>query len=660
MEHDFSLLIDIIVVLGVSVLVVFLCQILRIPALVGFLLSGVLAGPSLLGLVSDTHQVSTLAEIGVLLLLFTIGMELSLDKLWSARRTILLGGTIHVCSMIAVFTGLAMLAGYRFEESLFFSFLISLSSTAIVFKLLQDRREVDAPHGRASTAIAIYEDVMIVPMMLVTSLLTGQAGGEGQSVWMLIAKVVVILVVLGLLAKWGVPWILHQVARTRVRELFLLCVIILCFVITWLTSTVGLSLALGAFAAGLIISESPYSEQALGLVQSLRDVFVSFFFVTIGMLIDVNFALDNMLLLLGLTAAIILIKIAIATFSIRLSGHTIRTALLTGIYLAQVGEFAFVLSAVGITAGLLNYHSYQIFLSVCLLSMMATPILVVMIPRLFVKLRPEYKPSGSGHGGEAALSDHLIIIGYGVNGRNLARASKAANIPYVILEVNPDVVKEESAKGEPILFGDAGTEAVLEKAGVEHARIAVVAISDPPSTRRTIKLIKQMNSSVQVIARTRYINEMQILFERGADEVIPEEFETSVEILNRVLRAYLIPQSEIERFIDEVRSDGYGMFRSLHSPAETSADLRRYMPNIEIDSYRVEHGSQLDGKTFGEVWLRSSYGATALAVKREQETISNPGPNVRVEAGDIVIVMADRDKSAAISELFKGMKIDLE
>lgn len=657
MEHDFSLLIDIIVVLGVSVIVVFLCQILRIPALVGFLLSGVLAGPSMLGLISDTHQVSAMAEIGVVLLLFTIGMELSLASLWQARKTILLGGSIQVFGTIALVIGIGTYAGYKIESSLFFGFLVCLSSTAIVFKLLQDKKVVDSPYGRASTSIAIFQDIMIVPMMLVTSLLAGTSDASASSLLVLGVKIILILAVLGVLARWVVPWALHQIARTKVRELFLLSVIILCFLITWLTSSVGLSLALGAFAAGLVISESPYSEQALGLVLSLRDVFVSFFFVTIGMLIDISFAIENIASLLVLALLVVFLKGTIATFAVRLTGHTMRTALLTGVYLSQVGEFAFVLSAVGLAAGLLNDHSYQIFLSVSLLSMMSTPILVAVFPKVFKRLRPDHDPSAAHKSSdEGTYSDHLIIIGFGVNGRNLARACKAANISYVILEVNPDVVKEEAAKGEPILFGDAATEAVLEKAGVDRARIAVVAISDPPSTRRTVNLIKQLNPSVQVIARTRYINEMQILFERGADEVIPEEFETSVEILNRVLRAYLIPQSEIEKFIDEVRSDGYGMFRSLHSPAETTADLRRYMPNVEIDSYRVSRGAPIDGKTFGEVELRSNYGATALAVKRGMETFANPGQDVRVKTGDVVIIMAQQEKAPQISALFRGME----
>jgi CPA2 family monovalent cation:H+ antiporter-2 len=659
MEHDFSLLIDIIVVLGVSVLVVFLCQILRIPALVGFLLSGVLAGPSLLGLISDSAQVSALAEIGVVLLLFTIGMELSIGSLWQAKRTILLGGSIQVFGTIAVVIAIGSYAGYEIESSLFFGFLVCLSSTAIVFKLLQDKKVIDSPHGRASTSIAIFQDIMIVPMMLVTSLLAGTSEASASSLLILVVKIVLILVMLGVLARWVVPWLLHHIARTRLRELFLLSVIILCFLITWLTSSVGLSLALGAFAAGLVISESPYSEQALGLVLSLRDVFVSFFFVTIGMLIDVSFAVENILSLLVLALLVVFLKGAIATFAIRLTGNTLRTALWTGVYLSQVGEFAFVLSAVGLAGGLLNEHSYQIFLSVSLLSMISTPILIAVFPKVFKRLRPERDTKKSHEKSDsAAYSDHLMIIGFGVNGRNLARACKAANISYVILEVNPDVVKEETEKGEPILFGDAATEAVLEKAGVERARIAVVAISDPPSTRRTIKLIKQLNPSVQVIARTRYINEMQVLFERGADEVIPEEFETSVEILNRVLHAYLIPQSEIEKFIDEVRADGYSMFRSLQPTGETHADLRQFMPHVEIDSYRVAQDAPIDGKTFAEVELRSKYGATALAVRRGTQTFANPEPEMQLKTGDVVIVMAKQEHAQQISALFRGMEIE--
>lgn len=563
---EIPLLTDIVIILGLSIVVLFVCSHLRIPTIVGFFLTGMLAGPHGLGLIKAVHEVEILAEIGVVLLLFTIGIQFSLKSLLRIKKSILMGGSLQVwLTFLAVFV-IAMKLGQSFSESMFLGFLISLSSTAIVLKVIQERAEVDSPHGSTTLGILIYQDVIIVPMMLFTPLLVGATANFGESPLILLTKGVGIIVFVIVSAKWIVPQVLYQIARTRNRELFLLSVVIICFGFAWLFSSAGLSLALGAFLAGLIISESEYAHQALGNILPLHDISMSFFFISVGMLLDVGFLFQHPGLIVLIALGVLALKTFIAGFATTLLGFPIRTVVLVALALSQVGEFSFILSKTGVEYGLLAGDIYQMFLAVSVLTMALTPLIITFAPGMadFVlrlpmpgKLRTGFSPVQ-----EVKLpgkKDHLVIIGFGFNGRNLARAAKIRRIPYCIIEMNPETVREEKAKGEPIYYGDATQEAVLGRADIKDARVAVVAISDPAATRRIVELVRKLSPGIYVIVRTRFLQEVKTLHGLGADEVIPEEFETSVEIFARVLEKYLVPRDEIEKYIDEIRSEDYDM-----------------------------------------------------------------------------------------------------
>jgi len=422
-------------------------------------------------------------------------------------------------------------------------FLVSLSSTAIVLRILQDRDEMDSPHGRIILGILIFQDIASVLMMLIIPFLSGNAGSLLQSIPLLFVEVVglVVLVIVG--TVWLVPKVLHRVARTRSQELFMLSVVVILLAMAWLTSSIGMSLALGAFLAGLIISESPYSNQALGGVLPFRYVFTSFFFISIGMLLDVQFVLANPAVILLAVAAVILIKAILAGATTIAMGYQMRTAVLAGFALSQVGEFSFILAKLGVENGILTSSLYQLFLATSILTMALSPFLITLSPRISDKIctlpLPQrfIRDTCETRSAETSAKDHLVIIGYGLNGRNLARAAKAASVPYVIIEMNPDTVAEEKAKGQPIHYGDATNEKVLEHANVGEARIVVIAISDAGATRRITAAVREMNPKVHIIVRTRYLKEMGPLYDMGANEVVPEEFETSLEIFARVLKS---------------------------------------------------------------------------------------------------------------------------
>ena len=661
------LLSEIVIIFGLSILVLFICYRLRVPTIVGFLLTGIIAGPHGLGLIKAVHEVETLAEIGVVLLLFTIGIEFSLKSLVQVRRSVLLGGSLQVLLTIIVALVIARLFGQSFGESVFIGFLVSLSSTAIVLKLLQERAEVDSPHGRTSLAILIFQDVIVVPMMLLTPLLGGATGNVGKSLLFLLAKGIGVIVVVLISAHWIVPRLLYQIARTRSRELFILSIVVMCFAVAWLTSSIGLSLALGAFLAGLIISESEYSHQALSNILPFRDVFTSFFFISIGMLLDLAFVLKHPLLISLMALGVLFVKTITGSFASALLGFPLRTTILVGLILSQVGEFSFILSRTGLEYNLLDGNIYQTFLSVSVLTMAAAPFIVALAPHIADSISqlplPERIKSGlypspgiNIADKKESLKDHLIIIGFGVNGRNVARAAKVAGIPYLIIEMNPDTVRSEQEKGELIYYGDAVQEAVLERAGINDARVLVVAISDPAATRQVTAIARRLNPKVYVIARTRFVQEVKPLYELGASEVIPEEFETSVEIFTRVLTKYLVPRDVIEKFIAEVRSDGYEMFRSPTISSPSLSDLSFHFPNIDICTLQVSDKSSIIGKSLAQIELRNKYGVTLLAIRRDSSILTNPGGDTQLSANDILILLGEPDKVAEVTGLFRNRK----
>ncbi|WP_457574452.1 cation:proton antiporter domain-containing protein [Desulfolithobacter sp.] len=663
---ELTLLTDIVIIFGLSVAVLLLFHFLRLPPVVGLLLTGILAGPHGFGLVGAVHEVEALAEIGVILLLFSIGIEFSFKKLIEIKKQALIGGSFQVGLTILAVYLVASLAGLSPAEAIFYGFLISLSSTAIVLRLIQERAEVDTPHGRTDLGVLLFQDVVIVPMILVTPLLVGGhvEAGDG-SLLLFAAKSVAIIGLILVAARYLMPWLLHQVARTRSKELFLLSVVAICFTIAWLTSYAGLSLALGAFIAGLIISESEYSYQALGNILPFRNVFTSFFFVSIGMLLDTGYLLRHPGTILVVSAGVLLLKGIIATGGAILLGLPLRSSILAGLAISQVGEFSFILSKTGLEYGLLTSH-YQLFLAVAVLTMAATPFIIMLSPRIAdqilrlpvpIRLKtglwpmPEREPP-------PRLRQHLVIIGFGLNGRNLARAAKMINIPYVIIEMSPDTVKKEREKGEPIFYGDAIHEEVLRHAGVEEATVVVVAINDPAATRAITENVRRLTRKAHLIVRTRYLSEMQPLYELGANEVIPEEFETSVEIFSRVLTKYLVPRDEIDTMVTQLRSDGYEMFRSLAEPTALFPRSNIHLPDVEVSSMRIEQGSPMVGKSLVELELRKKFGVTVLAVRRGTQTFPNPEVDMPLYADDVLYLMGSSEDLARIIPLFGRSSAD--
>ncbi|HSM74124.1 MAG TPA: cation:proton antiporter [Desulfobacterales bacterium] len=661
---EIPILKEAVVIFGLSIGVILVCHRFRIPAIIGFLITGVVAGPHGLRLVGAAHEVEMLAEIGVILLLFVIGMELSFTELLRLKKPVFLGGTTQVLLTIIVFDALALLMGFSMGKAVFAGFLVALSSTAIVLKILSDRAEMSTPHGRIGLGILIFQDLIVVPMMLLVPFLTGRAGDLGSSLLLLAGKSVGIIALLYFLGKVVIPRVLLLVVRTRSRELFLMTTLGLCFSIALLTSKMGLSLSLGAFLAGLLMSESEYSLSALEGILPFRDVFTSVFFVSIGMLLDLNFFFGNLALVLTVTLAVLLIKGVIVSLAGLVLGFPLRVAALTGLSLCQIGEFSFVLAGVGMTYGLMAATEYQLFLAVAIVTMALTPFLIMASPR-FSDFLAARLPWGAGPlvpAGDTceteAPEDHLIIVGFGVGGRHLARAARMAGIRYVVLEMNPDTVRNEGAKGEPISYGDAAQPAVLAHAGVARARILAVVIADPAAIRRITEAARKANPALRIVVRTRFVTEIKPLKELGANEVVPEEFETSIGIFTRVLATYLVPVREIERFAAEVRGENYGFLCESGTPEQSFCSVRDVLTGHEVVSLEVDPGAPLEGKTLKEAALRQVHGLTVVAVKRGDQTLANPEADFRLQAADLAYVFGEHRQVLGKLHLFRKPEPD--
>lgn len=671
--HTPALFSDLLIILLVSVPVAFLCFRLRLPLLVGLILSGIAIGPYGLGWIKELEAIEVLAEIGVMLLLFTIGLEFSLRRLREMKTLVLVGGGLQVATTIALAAVVASAFGRGIGQAVFFGFLLALSSTAIVLKSYVERNEVDAPHGRAAVGILLFQDISIVLMLLLVPVLAGDQGTSSTATVLLnLGGSLLALVVLVFAAWFLLPKLLKRIAELRSPEAFLLTVVLLCLGMSWVTSHFGLSLALGAFIAGMVLADSDYSHQVTAEILPFRDVFNSLFFVSIGMLLSISALFQNLGAVIVLVIGLVVLKAAIVWAVIRLLGFPQRIATAAGLGLAQIGEFSFVLARAGQGTNLLPESDYQTFLAGSIISMIATPFMIALAPRAgyaIQKLLKDGSDADLQNSGDdihmtssGGLQQHVIIVGYGLNGRNLARVLRAVGIPYVILELNAEVVRAAREKGEKINFGDATRREVLVHAGIDLAWALVLAMSDASAARRTVHQARRLSDKLHIIVRTRYVAEITELFELGADEVIPEEFETSIEIFSRVLHRYGTARSVIENQIERVRRQGYEMLRSpaLPAPVERRPDLGVALDAAATETVTLDADSPVVAKTLGELDLRGKSGATVIAVVRDAHTKISPGANFSLAAGDTVVLLGSPKKLDRAKLIFKPEDLPAE
>jgi CPA2 family monovalent cation:H+ antiporter-2 len=661
MPHGLTLLNEFLILLLASIPISYICSRLRQSVIVGFIVTGVVIGPYGLRLVHDVEAVDVLAEIGVILLLFSIGLEFSLKRMMEMKRIVLGGGTLQVGMTILITALVFMLIGRAPAQAAYFGFLAALSSTAIVLKTYLDRAEIDTIHGRAGVGILIFQDLCIVPLMLLVPILSGRERSSLANISVKMGTAVAVIVGIIVTARKVVPFLLYHIVRLRSQEIFIIFVVLASFGTAWLTSQFGLSMALGAFIAGVVLSESEYSHQIVSDIMPFRDVFNSIFFISIGMLLSLGFLLTHLPSVLLWFVAIIIGKAIVAATAARFLNYPFRVSIVIGLGLAQVGEFSFIMAKLGTEQGLMSSDDYQRFLAASILSMIATPFMIKNAPRIAFAIQslttrrkavkvepvePEAEPCN--------LGDHVVIIGYGNNGRNLAKVLHRMAIPYEVLELNAESVREGRSNGVSIEYGDSTRREVLNHVGITSARILVVAISDQLATRHTVALAREMNPRLHIIVRTRYMSEVSDLMRLGANQVIPEEFETSIEIFSRVLREYGVTRNIIAREVEAIRGHGYEMLRSASLPLAELDKIAEAFAEISTETIFVNARSSAVGQTLKELDLRGRTGATVTAAVRNGDTEINLGPQFRVAPDDILVLIGKPDQIKRAIDLIDG------
>lgn len=653
-----GLLFELILLLALTATGLALFERLRLPAIAGFLVVGAIAGPGALGLVSDPERVRALAEIGVIFLLFEIGLELPIERLKDLGRTALVAGGTQVAITTGVVAAAATLLGLPPASALVLGGLVAMSSTALVMRMLSDEGQIDAPHGQLAVSVLVFQDLAIVPFLLAIPFLAG--GGEGGAGELLvsIARMLGGLALVLFVLRFGVPRLLNRVAEARSPDLFSLLALLIVVGSAFIAEELGLTLAVGAFLAGVAATSSPYAQQLFSEVVPLRGVILGIFFTAIGMLFEPRALVDHApLVLLYLLTTIVLKTGIVAASGTLLLQRSVRMGVLAGLVLSQTGEFSFVLAEAARRAQIIDEPLYQVVLAGSILSLLITPFLMRVAPRVAdaaARLADGTERDFEAEAAtpEQAQQDRVIVIGYGPAGQTLTRLLRAIDVPYTVIDANARGVREAQHHDPCVVFGDATRPTVLRRLGVDAARLVVVAISDPLATRRIVSRLRLISPEVPVLARTRFVGEVDLLEAAGASTVVAEEFEGSIELVARSLDLFGIPAGAIARFTEALREEGYGAIRS---PAALPMDpwLVELLDEVGTEWLEIPDGIPAE-TTLAGLDVRARTGASVLCLDRDGRQITNPEPSFTLRAGDRLLVMGDAENLLRLQRLLEG------
>jgi CPA2 family monovalent cation:H+ antiporter-2 len=658
--HESLLLFELILLLALTAAGLALFERLRLPAIAGFLVVGAVAGPGGLGLVSDPDRVRVLAEFGVVFLLFEIGLELPMERLRELGRTALVAGGTQVVVTVVVVAVASVALGIEPASALVLGGLIAMSSTALVMRLLSDDGQIDAPHGQLAVSVLVFQDLSIVPFLLAIPFLAGGGDTGVQDLLVSVARMLAALALVLFIVRIGVPRILKRVAETRSPDLFSLLALLIVLGSAFIAEALGLTLAVGAFLAGVAATSSPYAHQLFSEVVPLKGVLLGVFFTAVGMLFEPAALIDHApMIALYLATTVVLKTGIIAAVSTIALGRSLRVGLLAGLALSQTGEFSFVLAQAANEAGLLSASLHQVVLAGSILSLIASPFIVRASPRLaeaaagWLEGAVSDEETGLTSEADALIeSERVVVIGYGPAGQTLTRLLKALDLPYLIIDTNARAVNEAQSRGEAILFGDATRPTVLQRLAVDRAKLVVVAISDPLATRRIVSRIRLITRDTPILARTRFVGEVDLLDAAGATSVVAEEFEGSIEVVARALDLFKIPAGAITRFTDALREEGYGAIRS---PAALPIDPWLVELLEEVGTEWVELPDAFPPNLSLEgLNLRARTGASILAVERAGASTTNPEPSFELRPHDRLLVIGDVSSLARLDLLLRS------
>jgi len=634
---------------------------LGLPLILGYIVAGVVVGPNTGGpTVGEVHDIELLAEIGVALLLFAVGLHFPLGELWPVRRIALIGTPIQMLLTIGFGYGLGMLFGFGPIESLWLGALISISSTAVVLKTLSEGGVMGTLSSRVMIGMLIVQDIAVVPLLI----LLPELGNAREGLATLgIAAVEATLFIVGM-ALFGTrvfPWLMARVARWNSRELFLLSVVAVGLGVGYATYLFGLSFAFGAFVAGVVLSQSDYSAQALADIAPLRDVFAMIFFVSVGMLIDPAVLLERAPVVIAIVLLVFLGKGLIFGALARPFGYGNIIPFALGLGMFQVGEFSFLLARVGVDSGALSEGTYSIILTTAVLTMAATPFAARATPAVYGLWRRRFPAETleTVDLPESGLKDHVVVVGYGRVGSFVARMLEGIGRPFVVVDNDFGRVDEARSAGVPVIYGDATSEPVLEAAGVGEARLVVLTLPDAIDARLAVGRARALNPEVEIVARANSPEQLEDLKSLGVREAVQPEMEAALELGRQALLNLGIGAGEIQRFSDRVRGELYAPISGRDGEDGTDSELlrrlRRASEAIETDWVAVPEGSPLAGRTVGEVGVRERTGASVVAaVRADGEIVPNPGPSFAPSPGDLLAVLGTPDHRAAFAALVQA------
>ncbi|MBI5763965.1 MAG: cation:proton antiporter [Planctomycetes bacterium] len=644
--HETLFLKQTVLIFGSALLVAWLFRVLRAPAIIGFLFTGLLIGPSGVGLI-PADDVTQFAEIGLLLLLFTVGLELTPETLFRSGPQIVIASLIQMFATVGVMAVVVKL-GYSATTiaAILVGIAIALSSTAIVLKQLADLRQTDSPSGSIITAILLVQDIFIIMVMMTKPMFAAASTASlgavvGRGLLAITGLIVTTLIIRRVLSPL-LRWLVGQGAR----ELVTLLAVFMACAGAYLAELVGWSGALGACIAGLLLAETDLRHQLFADILPFRDVFNALFFISMGMLVDLPAVAPHLPFIAGAIVGVILAKTAIAAFAVRIAGWPTRLAIQVGLGLCTISEFSYIVAREAAELEIISQNWVKVLLAVTVGTMLLGATLVPISDRIASALsrsRKTEKPSPASSSAEETLH-HVIIVGFGLNGHNLATVLRETRVPFCVIEMNRYLADRARVEGCRVIVGDAAQSTILEHAGLHDARALVIAIDDQHATRRIVAQAHHARSDLFILARTRYLSELDTLYKLGARMVIPEEFETSIEIFAHVLKEFGIPDNIIENQILMVRSGRYGMLRGSPTTARQRSEILQMLDATATQTFLIPTDSPAHDRSMKDLDLRAKSGATVIAIVRSGKPVTNPSPDTHMQAGDVLVLVGSHEQ----------------
>ena len=644
-----SALTDLLILLAATVVLVAAMRRLRLPPILGFLCVGMALGPFALGLVPDTQATRTLAEFGVVFLLFTLGLEFSLPRMLAMRREVFGLGALQMVLTMLIVGGVAWLAGVRPDADIVLAGAVAMSSTAILLRQLTEQAEINRTHGRLAFGILLFQDMAFVPLLAIAAALSSTSGtfGAADTLQAVLKAGVALLIVLAA-GRWLLQPLFSEIARSRTPELFTLAVLLVAIGSAWATHAVGLSLALGSFLAGMMLAETEYRYQVEAGIRPFRDILLGLFFVTVGMQLDVALLFRETAVVLTMLVSMMLIKGVAAALAARPFAGSAFKAVRTGIVLSVGGEFGFALLTVLMQGRLVDPGVTQPLLAAIVLSMVISPVVIRNNKRIARFLLRQRGPDNSALARESAATltvarrDHVILCGYGRVGQNVARVLETHGFEFLAMDMEPFRVRAARQAGDSVIYGDASDEAMLHAAGIEHASAIVITFADVERSLTITRAVRQIRKDVPILVRTQDDTRLDALTAAGATEVVPETFEAALMLVSQTLLLLKVPMSKVVRTLADIRAHRYSVLRSVFRREGAARLDENYALREELHTVVLPPGAWSVGRTLAEIRER---GATVsfTAIRREGIVGRDPGPETVLRDGDVVVIYGTPD-----------------